>query len=91
MNLKTFLPIVNSTVGTQISNFIGNNATYYGGAVYFWDTGEVTNCNFTNNSASNRGGAVYFLNTGEVTNCNLPSTVNLKIKFYEKVSRFLKK
>jgi len=43
-----------------------------GGAVYFSNTGSVTNCNFTNNSASGNGGAVYFYDegTGSVTNCN---------------------
>ncbi|MBO5151500.1 MAG: right-handed parallel beta-helix repeat-containing protein, partial [Methanobrevibacter sp.] len=50
-------------------NFADNTAIY-GGAVYFYGTGNVTNCNFTDNTASGDGGAIYFVDTGEVSNCN---------------------
>ena len=55
------------------SNFTGNTATDYGGAVYFYQgTGTVSNCNFINNTASYWGGAIYFYDNsiGNVTNCN---------------------
>ncbi len=42
----------------------------YGGAIYFYDEGSVSNCNFTDNTATRYGGAVYFHRTGNVTNCN---------------------
>jgi len=51
--------------------FVNGHSTG-GGAVYFEDTGFVSNCNFVNNTATGDngfGGAVYFLNNGEVTNC----------------------
>ena len=71
-------------------NLTNNSARFGGGAVYSRDDGKVTNCNFTNNAANGDGGAVYLYNAGNVTNSNLPSEVNLKIEFYEKVSQFLK-
>ena len=49
-------------------NFRGN-----GGAIYFSQSGSVTNCNFTDNKATGTnswGGAIMFASTGEVTNCN---------------------
>ena len=50
-------------------NFTNNNAVDCGGAVFFWDISNLTNCNFVNNIASN-GSAVYFYYDGEVANCN---------------------
>ena len=50
-------------------NFTNNKATGDGGAVYFYNTGTVSNCNFAGNNAA-FGGAVYFYNTGTVSNCN---------------------
>ncbi|WP_405309133.1 right-handed parallel beta-helix repeat-containing protein [Methanobrevibacter sp.] len=54
-----------------IKNLTIKNANYNGngGAIYFSNSGTVTNCNFTNNTAQN-GGAIYFYGTGAVTNCN---------------------
>lgn len=40
------------------SNFINNNASNLGGAVFFWAKTDVTNCNFTGNNAS-VGSAIY--------------------------------
>ena len=54
-------------------NFTDNNATY-GGAVYFSNTGTVSNCNFVDNKATGTnswGGAIMLVSTGEVTNCKL--------------------
>ena len=55
-------------------NFTDNNAfsSYsYGGAVYFYRNGTVTNCNFANSTAYNgEGGAVYFRQSGSVAICN---------------------
>ena len=51
-------------------NFNNNTAKSYGGAVYFYDNGNVINCNFVNNTAELNGGAVYFDAGGSVENCN---------------------
>ena len=42
-----------------------------GGAVYFYQGGEVRNCNFINNTAASYGGAVHFGSgsTGTIENC----------------------
>ena len=58
-----------------IENLTLKNGKAYGsgGAIYFDNSGTVTNCNFTNNKATGdnaRGGAIYFLDQGTVTNCN---------------------
>ena len=60
-----------SASGVTIKNLTIKNANYNGdgGAIYFSQSGTVSNCNFTNNQATS-GGAVYFNTNGEVTNCN---------------------
>ncbi|WP_458402835.1 right-handed parallel beta-helix repeat-containing protein [Methanobrevibacter sp.] len=54
-----------------IKNLTIKNAKYnsFGGAIYFKQSGTVTNCNFTDNTANSDGGAVYFWVEGTVTNC----------------------
>ena len=64
-----------SASDVTIKNLTIINANYGGdgGAIYFVNTGTVTNCNFINNKATGTdswGGAVYFSSTGTVTNCN---------------------
>ncbi|WP_462315449.1 right-handed parallel beta-helix repeat-containing protein, partial [Methanobrevibacter sp.] len=65
--------------GVTINNLTIKNANYTGngGAIYFSQSGSVTNCNFTNNQATGsypdgNGGAIYFGedSEGSVTNCN---------------------
>jgi len=51
------------------ATFINNTALGDGGAIYFDENGDVTDCNFTGNFANNTGGAIYFNGTGEVSNC----------------------
>ena len=53
-----------------IENLTLKNGKAYGsgGAIYFDNSGAVTNCNFADNIASG-GGAVYFNMIGIVTNC----------------------
>ena len=57
--------------GVTIKNLTIKNTNYTGdgGAIYFSNSGTVTNCNFTNNSASVYGGAIS-MNSGTVSNCN---------------------
>ncbi|MEE0902237.1 MAG: peptidoglycan-binding protein [Methanobrevibacter sp.] len=64
--------VISADVVLENITFINGHSTG-GGAVYFEDTGIVSDCNFTNNTATGNdgfGGAVYFLNNGEVTYCN---------------------
>ena len=60
--------------GVTIKNLTIKNANYNGngGAIYFSQSGSLTNCNFTNNQATGDGGAIYFDDgsTGSLTNCN---------------------
>ena len=52
--------------------FINGNTDEYGGAVYFYRAGTVTNCNFVDNKATGDygyGGAICVYR-GAVTNCN---------------------
>ena len=63
--------VISADVVLENITFINGHSTG-GGAVYFEDTGIVSDCNFTNNTATGNdgfGGALYFLNNGEVTNC----------------------
>ena len=65
-------------------NFTNNNAVDCGGAVFFWDISNLTNCNFINNTAY-EGGAVYFYGNGNVINCNFTgnnATTGSAIYFY---------
>ena len=53
-------------------NFINNSANMYGGAIYFENKGNLSNCTFIDNkvtSARGYGGAVYFNTNGTVENC----------------------
>ncbi|WP_458406545.1 Ig-like domain repeat protein [Methanobrevibacter sp.] len=61
-----------TTSGVTIKNLTIINANYYekGGAIFFKESGTVTDCNFINNTATQSGGAVYFSDNGNVTNCN---------------------
>ena len=61
-----------NTTGVTIKNLTIKNANFNGNgsAIYFNQSGSVTNCNFVNNTASGDGGAVYFSSNGDVTNCN---------------------
>ena len=54
-----------------IKNLIIKNASYGGdgGAIYFSQSGTVSNCNFTGNTASGDGGAIWMY-SGSVENCN---------------------
>ena len=58
--------------GVTIKNLTIKNANFNGngGAIYFSQTGTVSNCNFAGSTAFNYGGAVYFNGSGEVANCN---------------------
>ena len=54
-------------------NFTNSSATGAGGAVYFYDNSEVTNCNFIYNVAKSStlgGGAIFFMISGNVAKCN---------------------
>ena len=58
--------------GVTIKNLTIKNANFNGdgGAIYFSQTGTLSNCNFVNNTASNHdGGAVYFNTSGFAENC----------------------
>ena len=58
--------------GVTIKNLTIKNANFNGdgGAIYFSQTGTLSNCNFVNNTASNYdGGAVYFNTSGSAENC----------------------
>ena len=64
--------------GVIIKNLTIKNTNYNGdgGAIFFSQSGTVTDCNFTNNKITGVytfGGAVYFRNEGTVTNCNFDS------------------
>jgi len=52
------------------ATFINNTASGDGGAIYFQNTGTVSNCNFAGNTATKSGGAIYFDENGDVTDCN---------------------
>ena len=58
--------------GVTIKNLSIKNANYTGngGAIYFDESGIVTDCNFINNAVYNDGGAIYFYDSGTVTGCN---------------------
>ena len=60
-----------NTEGVTINNLTIKNANINGngGAIYFSNSGTVSNCNFTGNTAY-YGGAVLFNSNGNVTNCN---------------------
>ena len=57
--------------GVTIKNLTIKNANYNGdgGAIYFRNSGTVTNCNFTGNTAYGDGGAIWMY-SGSVENCN---------------------
>ena len=50
-------------------NFINGNTTDFGGAVYFENSGTLSDCNFINNTATDFGGAIY-MDSGSIKNCN---------------------
>jgi predicted outer membrane repeat protein len=65
------------TLNVNRISFIGNTATFFGGAIYNWEgaTLTVTGSTFTNNSATNSfgdssGGAIYNFGTLNVTGSN---------------------
>jgi len=52
------------------NNNIATGSDSQGGAVFFYEDGNLSNCNFTGNTAYSGCGAVYFSSTGSVSNCN---------------------
>ena len=68
INMRAFTV---SASDVTIRNITIKNANYNGdgGAVYFDESGDVTNCNFAGNTASGDGGAIC-MSFGSVENCN---------------------
>ncbi len=68
INMRAFTV---SASDVTIRNLTIKNANYNGdgGAVYFDESGDVTNCNFAGNTASGDGGAIC-MSFGSVENCN---------------------
>ena len=67
-----------TALGVTIKNLTIINTNYNGdgGAIYFGQSGTVTDCNFIANKLTGDytyGGAVYFFNEGIVENCNFES------------------
>ena len=58
--------------GVTIKNLTIKNAKFAGkgGAIYFFESGTVTNCNFYNNTAEGSGGAIFSESIITMSNCN---------------------
>ena len=65
---RIFNIAVDNVILTNIT-FANANASGDGGAIYFSNSGTLTNCNFINNSASKYGGAIW-MNSGSIDNCD---------------------
>ncbi|WP_298501001.1 right-handed parallel beta-helix repeat-containing protein [uncultured Methanobrevibacter sp.] len=76
---RIFKVTADNVVLNNITFANANSSRSNGGAVYFKEKGNVTNCNFINNTATEYGGAIYFHDFGTVENCNFTNNIAIVV------------